>query len=161
MLQPSFDDLGTFLPDVTFVVVDLETTGGGADSSITEIGAVKVRAGEVLGEFQTLVRPDGPIPAAIQVLTGITDQMVAGAPRLDGALPSFAEFAAGATLVAHNAGFDVGFLKRGYAQLGIEWPRPAVVDTVALARTALQPDRAPTVSRGGFGRSGAGRSAGG
>ncbi|NLE98531.1 MAG: DEDD exonuclease domain-containing protein [Propionibacterium sp.] len=140
MLQPSFDDLGTFLPDVTFVVVDLETTGGGADSSITEIGAVKVRAGEVLGEFQTLVRPDGPIPAAIQVLTGITDQMVAGAPRLDGALPSFAEFAAGATLVAHNAGFDVGFLKRGYAQLGIEWPRPAVVDTVALARTALLRD---------------------
>lgn len=139
-LQPSFDDLGTFLPEVTFVVVDLETTGGGADSSITEIGAVKVRAGEVLGEFQTLVRPDQPIPAMIQVLTGISQQMVASAPRLDEVLPAFAEFAAGATVVAHNARFDVGFLKRGYAEVGLTWPRPSVVDTVALARCALLRD---------------------
>ena len=139
-LQPSFDDLGTFLPEVTFVVVDLETTGGGADSSITEIGAVKVRAGEVVGELQTLVRPDQPIPAMIQVLTGISQQMVASAPRLDEVLPAFAEFAAGAPLVAHNARFDVGFLKRGYAEVGLTWPRPSVVDTVALARCALLRD---------------------
>lgn len=139
-LQPSFDDLGTFLPEVTFVVVDLETTGGGPDSSITEIGAVKVRAGEVIGEFQTLVRPDQPIPAMIQVLTGISQQMVATAPSLDDVLPRFADFAAGATLVAHNARFDVGFLKRGYAEVGLTWPRPSVVDTVALARCALLRD---------------------
>ena len=139
-LQPSFDDLGTFLPEVTFVVVDLETTGGGADSSITEIGAVKVRAGEVVGELQTLVRPDQQIPAMIQVLTGISQQMVASAPRLDEVLPAFAEFAAGAPLVAHNARFDVGFLKRGYAEVGLTWPRPSVVDTVALARCALLRD---------------------
>lgn len=139
-LQPSFDDLGTFLPDVTFVVVDLETTGGAADASITEIGAVKVRAGEVLGEFQSLVRPDEPIPAMIQVLTGITDALVASAPHIDEVLPSFAQFAAGAVLVAHNATFDVGFLKRGYAALGLRWERPTVVDTVALARCALLRD---------------------
>lgn len=138
--QPSFDDLGTFLPDVTFVVVDLETTGAGPDAGITEIGAVKVRGGEVLGEFQTLVRPEGPIPAMIQVLTGITDAMVASAPTPDEVLPRFATFAAGAVLVAHNARFDVGFLKRGFAELGIHWPRPTVVDTVALARCALVRD---------------------
>ena len=136
-LQPSFSDLGTFLPDVTFVVVDLETTGGGPESSITEIGAVKVRGGAILGEFQTLVRPPASIPAMIQVLTGITDQMVASAPPLADVLPSFAEFMQGSTLVAHNARFDVGFLKRGFAEVGLEWPKPSVVDTVAFARCAL------------------------
>lgn len=136
-LQPSFSDLGTFLADVTFVVVDLETTGGGPESSITEIGAVKVRGGEILGEFQTLVRPPTAIPAMIQVLTGITDHMVASAPPLADVLPSFAEFMRGTTLVAHNARFDVGFLKRGFAELGLEWPKPAVIDTVAFARCAL------------------------
>ncbi|MGB5934732.1 MAG: exonuclease domain-containing protein, partial [Ornithinimicrobium sp.] len=81
MLQPTFDDLGTSLSDVTFVVVDLETTGGSAqDCEITEIGAVKVRAGEVLGEFQTLVRPTAAIPGFITVLTGISNAMVATAP---------------------------------------------------------------------------------
>lgn len=139
-VQPSFDDLGTFLPEATFVVVDLETTGTGPDSSITEIGAVKVKAGEVLGTFQTLVRPDAPIPAMVQVLTGITDQMVASAPRIDEALPLFNEFARGAVLVAHNARFDVGFLQRGFEQLGISWKRPTVIDTVALARCALLRD---------------------
>ena len=80
-VQTSFDELGTPLRDVVFVVVDLETTGGSpaAGSGITEIGAVKVRGGEVLGEFQTLVDPGEPIPPFISVLTGITDAKVAGA----------------------------------------------------------------------------------
>lgn len=141
--QPSFDDLGVPLADVTFVVVDLETTGGAAESEITEIGAVKVRGGQIVGEFQTLVRPESDIPAMIQVLTGITNQMVASAPGLAVALPAFAQFAAGAALVAHNARFDVGFLKRGYTHLGLTWPNPAVVDTVALARSALLRDEVP------------------
>lgn len=141
--QPSFDDLGMPLADVTFVVVDLETTGGGADSEITEVGAVKVRGGVVEGEFQTLVRPSTPIPPMIQVLTGITNQMVAGAPPPSQVLPAFAEFAAGAVLVAHNARFDTGFLRRGYEQLGLHWPRPTVIDTVALARTALLREEVP------------------
>lgn len=139
-LQPSFEDLGTFLSDVTFVVVDLETTGTGADASITEIGAVKVRGGELLGTLQTFVRPNQPIPAMVQVLTGITDHMVADAPLLDEVLPLFAEFAAGGVLVAHNARFDVGFLQRGFEQIGMAWQRPTVIDTVALARYALLRD---------------------
>ncbi|MBO1032403.1 DEDD exonuclease domain-containing protein [Tessaracoccus sp. SD287] len=144
-VQPSFEDLGTPLPEVTFVVVDLETTGGAADDTITEIGAVKVRGGEVLGEFQTLVNPAVPIPALIAVLTGITNQMVATAPRLAAVLPSFLEFAAGSVLVAHNAGFDVGFLKRACAANDREWPGFPVVDTVALARQVLLRDEVPNV----------------
>src|SRR3954453_22408097 len=107
-VQLSLDDLGTPLSDVVFVVVDLETTGGTpADSAITEIGAVKVRGGEVLGEFQTLVDPGGPVPPFIEVLTGITDLVVRSAPRIDTALPAFLEFARGCVLVAHNAPFDM------------------------------------------------------
>ena len=78
--QASFDDLGTHLSQVTFCVVDLETTGGAETDMITEFGAVKVRGGEVLGEFQTLVNPRSAIPPLIAVLTGITNQMVADAP---------------------------------------------------------------------------------
>lgn len=143
MVQGTFDDLGTSLADVTFVVVDLETTGGNPqDSAITEIGAVKVRAGEVLGEFQTLVNPHLPIPPFIQSLTGITTAMVAQAPPIETALPAFLEFARGSVLVAHNAGFDVGFLKAAARQQGIEWPRHAVLDTVHLARQLVTRDEA-------------------
>ena len=143
MVQGTFDDLGTALADVTFVVVDLETTGGNPnDSAITEIGAVKVRGGQVLGEFQTLVNPHLPIPPFIQALTGITTAMVADAPRIEVALPAFLEFARGSVLVAHNAGFDVGFLKAAARQQGIEWPRHAVVDTVHLARQLVTRDEA-------------------
>lgn len=138
--QPTFDDLGTPLSLVTFCVVDLETTGGGVDDRVTEIGAVKVRGGELIGEFQTLVNPNTHIPGLIAVLTGITDTMVADAPRLGAVLPSFLEFAAGCVLVAHNAGFDVGFLKRACAAHDYAWPNPPVVDTVALARQALLRD---------------------
>ncbi|HEX7354535.1 MAG TPA: DEDD exonuclease domain-containing protein [Mycobacteriales bacterium] len=143
-VQASFDELGTPLRDVTFVVVDLETTGGSpADAEITEIGAVKVRAGEMLGEFQTLVRPRAAIPPFIAVLTGITDAMVAAAPPIAGVLPTFFEFARGAVLVAHNAPFDVGFLRANADRLGLPWPGFTVVDTARLARRALTRDEAP------------------
>lgn len=138
--QPTIDDLGTPLACVTFCVVDLETTGGGADDRVTEIGAVKVRGGEVLGEFQTLVNPHAQIPPLIAVLTGITNAMVATAPPLSAVLPGFLEFSRGCVMVAHNAGFDMGFLKRACAALGYAWPNPAVVDTVGLARQALLRD---------------------
>lgn len=108
----SFDDLGTHLAEVTFCVVDLETTGGAESDAITEVGAVKVRGGAVLGEFQTLVNPRTHIPPLVAVLTGITDAMVAGAPGLGAVLPAFLAFADDAVLVAHNAAFDVGFLRR-------------------------------------------------
>ncbi|MDN5564730.1 MAG: DEDD exonuclease domain-containing protein [Luteococcus sp.] len=146
--QPSFEDLGTPLPEVTFVVVDLETTGSGADSAITEIGAVKVRGGRILGEFQTLVNPGGHIPAMVAVLTGITDSMVLHQPRIGQVLPSFLEFSRGSVLVAHNAGFDIGFLKRACVDHDVDWPGNAVVDTVALARQVLLRDEVPNCKLG-------------
>ena len=143
--QRSFDELGRPLRDITFCVVDLETTGGSAEggSMITEIGAVKVRGGEVLGEFQTLVNPHTEIPAFIAVLTGISNSMVSGAPSIESALPAFLEFAAGSVLVAHNAPFDVGFLKHFAASQGRPWPKFEVLDTAKLARRVITRDDAP------------------
>ncbi|WP_122817158.1 DEDD exonuclease domain-containing protein [Nocardioides pantholopis] len=143
--QRSFDELGRPLRDVTFCVVDLETTGGSAagGSMITEIGAVKVRGGEVLGEFQTLVNPHTAIPPFIAVLTGISNTMVADAPSIESALPAFLEFAAGCVLVAHNAPFDVGFLKHFAAAQERPWPAFEVVDTARLARRVLTRDDTP------------------
>ncbi len=142
--QVTIDEVGTPLADVTFVVVDLETTGGSPkDSAITEVGAVKVRGGEILGEFQTLVDPGREIPPYISVLTGITSMMVAAAPRIGTVLPSFLEFARGAVLVAHNAPFDLGFLKAACAESGIAWPAAASVDTAVLARRLLSRDEVP------------------
>jgi DNA polymerase-3 subunit epsilon len=143
-IQATFDDLGTRLADVTFVVVDLESTGGSPEQcGITEIGAVKVRAGEVIGEFQTLVNPAEPIPAFISVLTGITDAMVADAPRIESAFPAFLEFAVGSVLVAHNAGFDISFLKAAARRTGTPWPGFDVLDTLTLARQLVTHDEAP------------------
>ena len=143
--QRTFDELGRPLRDVTFCVVDLETTGGSAEGGamITEIGAVKVRGGEVLGEFQTLVNPRTEIPPFIAVLTGITNSMVATAPSIDSALPAFLEFASGSVLVAHNAPFDVGFLKYFAEQQGRPWPKFEVLDTARLARRVITRDDAP------------------
>ncbi|MCW2846836.1 MAG: exonuclease protein [Marmoricola sp.] len=141
----SFDELGRPLRDITFCVVDLETTGASVQGGamITEIGAVKVRGGEVLGEFQTLVNPHAQIPPFIAVLTGITNSMVASSPSIESALPSFLEFAQGSVLVAHNAPFDVGFLKHNAAAQGRAWPAFEVLDTARLARRVITRDDAP------------------
>ena len=118
----SFDDLGTPLADVTFCVLDLETTGGDRTAdAITEVGAVKVRGGECLGTFQTLVNPGRAIPPRITLLTGLTDALVAPAPRIEAVLPSLLEFLRGTILVGHNIGFDVAFLRRA---LRAGRPRP-------------------------------------
>jgi DNA polymerase-3 subunit epsilon len=138
------DPLARSLRETTFVVVDLETTGGTPDSlGITEIGAVKIRGGEELSEFATLVNPGQPVPPYITVLTGITEAMLFPAPRLAEVLPAFLEFAKGAVWVAHNAPYDVGFLKAACVGLGYPWPRPIVLDTAALARRALTRDEVP------------------
>jgi DNA polymerase-3 subunit epsilon len=152
--QRSFDELGRPLRDLAFCVVDLETTGGSAagGSMITEIGAVKVRGGEVLGEFQTLVNPVQSIPPFIAVLTGITDSMVATAPTIDQALPAFLEFATGCVLVAHNAPFDVGFLKHFAAAQGRPWPGFEVLDTAVLARRVVHRDETPNHKLGSLAR---------
>lgn len=135
------------------MVVDLETTGVASDSSaITEIGAVKVRGGEVLGEFATLVNPGESIDRRISALTGITDDMVADAPKIDAVLPSFLEFAAGTVWVAHNAPFDVGFLRAATNGAGLPWPRPQVVDTVVLARRLVDRSEVPNKRLGTLAR---------
>lgn len=145
-VQLGFDELDTPLRNTTFVVVDLETTGGkAAEDAITEIGAVKIRAGEVLGEFATLVDPGRPIPPYIVQLTGITTAMVYAAPRIEEVLPAFLEFASGSVLVAHNAGFDIGFLQAAAARCRLAWPRCQVLCTVKLARRVLGRDEAPSV----------------
>jgi DNA polymerase III subunit epsilon len=155
MEQLSFGDVDAdaelTLAETTFVVVDLETTGGRATAAagdcdeITEIGAVKVRGGVVLGEFATLVDPGRDIPPQIVQLTGITSAMVCDAPRIDAVLPIFLEFARGAVLVAHNAGFDIGFLKAAARRCDIVWHRPPVLCTVRLARRVLSREEAPSV----------------
>ena len=142
--QLTFDELGTPLRATTFVVFDLETTGVSDEDTITEFGAVKVRGGEVLGEFATLVDPGRGIPPEVVALTGITNAMVYTAPRLDAVLPAFLEFASGAVLVAHNAGFDVNFVRKACERHGYRWPKPAVVCTVQLARRVLTREEAPS-----------------
>ena len=133
--------LGIPLADVTFCVVDLETTGGSAsDAAITEIGAVAYRGGERLGTFSTLVDPGRPIPPFVAHLTGIDDRLIVGAPRIEHVLPSFVEFARGAVIVAHNASFDVSFLNAALDRLDYApLPAPAVC-TAKLARRVVWPD---------------------
>jgi DNA polymerase-3 subunit epsilon len=138
-VQRTFDDLGTPLSQVTFCVVDLETTGGSAERcGITEVGAVKVRGGEFLGTFQSLVNPGVPIPPEITVLTGITQAMVIPAPRIEPVLAAFEEFSAGTVIVGHNVRFDLSFLAAarrasGWAPITNPW-----VDTCALARRLVR-----------------------
>ncbi|MDP9093648.1 MAG: DEDD exonuclease domain-containing protein [Actinomycetota bacterium] len=140
-IQTSLDELSEPLREITFTVVDLETTGGSsAADAITEVGAVRVCGGQVLGEFQTLVDPEVAISPFVSVLTGITDSMVRGRPPIAAVVPSFLEFARGSVLVAHNAPFDVGFLRAACAMHDIAWPGFAVVDTATLARRVLSRD---------------------
>ena len=137
-MQRSFDDMGAPLHEVTFVVVDLETTGGSpADCAITEVGAVKLRGGECLGTLQTLVNPGMAIPPSITYLTGITEAMVLPAPRIEEVLPSLLEFMDGAVLVGHNVRFDLAFLQAALARAGRPKLAMAVVDTCGLARRLL------------------------
>lgn len=136
--QMSIAELGTPLIDTTFCVVDLETTGGDRMADmITEIGAVKVRGGEVVGTFHTLVNPGIAIPPKITMLTGLTNAVVATAPRIDAVVPSFLEFMGDAVFVAHNAPFDLGFLKAAVTRRDGQFA-PVVLDTVRLARRMVR-----------------------
>src|SRR5256714_13325490 len=118
-MQRSFDDMGTPLCDVTFVVLDLETTGGSPlNCAITEVGAIKLRGGECLGTFQTLVNPGVAIPPEITYLTGITEAMVLPAPPIEEVLPSLLEFVGDGVIVGHNVRYDLGFLNAALARAG-------------------------------------------
>ncbi|MCX2731013.1 DEDD exonuclease domain-containing protein [Saccharopolyspora sp. NFXS83] len=153
--QLTFDEIDDDLPlhQATFVVVDLETTGGSAQrDAVTEIGAVKVRGGEVLGEFATLVDPGCEIPPMVVSITGITGAMVHGAPRFDSVLPAFLEFSRDSVLVAHNAPFDIGFLRAHCDKLDLTWPKPQVLCTAKLARRVLSRDETPNHKLGTLAR---------
>ncbi|MCR5687656.1 MAG: PolC-type DNA polymerase III [Lachnospiraceae bacterium] len=120
--------------DDTFVVFDLETTGfSPSGDSIIEIGAVKIEQGRITDRFSTFVNPKGPIPHRIERLTGINDAMVADAPFINDALSMFGEFIKDSVLVAHNAGFDMGFLTAKEEAAGI-YTEHSYVDTVGMAR---------------------------
>ena len=141
-VQLSLDAVGTPASDGHWVVVDLETTGLGAGAEITEIGAVRVRGGSLADEFSSLARPCAPIPPFITSLTGITPAMVADADPIGPVLERFLEWSGlesedAPVLVAHNASFDVGFLRRAARASGRPWPKIRVVDTLGLARLAL------------------------
>ncbi|CUX48213.1 PolC-type DNA polymerase III [Clostridium sp. C105KSO13] len=126
----------------TYIVFDLETTGFSAiKDKIIEIGAVKVVNGKIVDRFSTFVNPRRPIPFEITKLTSITDEMVMGSPDIEVVLPEFLEFVGDGVLVAHNAGFDVGFIEQNCRYQDIT-PHFVYVDTVALARVLL-----PALSR--------------
>ena len=120
---------------------DIETTGFDPfNDKIIEIGAVKMRGREIIGEFSEFVNPEIPIPPKITELTTITDEMVANAEKIETVLPRFLEFCTDTTVVAHNAKFDVGFIKQKTIEQGLEYS-PSVIDTLPLARTLLPDSR--------------------
>lgn len=127
------------LADVEFVVFDLETTGAKAPPCrITEIGAYRVRGGEVLDKFHTLVNPETPIPSFITGLTGIDDEMVADAPLFGDIVHDLLEFIGNSVMVAHNSGFDMRFLNH---EIGLVFPNHKLANpclcTVQLSRRLL------------------------
>jgi len=133
------------LSETTFIVLDLETSGAAPSTgaAITEIGAVKVKGGQVIGEFQSFVNPGVAISPFITELTGITDQMLKDAPTIAEIFPTFLEFLGPESenvLVAHNAPFDIGFLKAAANFLERPWPTHHVADTARLARYVLTKD---------------------
>ena len=141
----SNNNKGRHLSTTTFVVLDLETTGASpkVGAGITEIGAVKVRGGEVIGIFESFINPGESIPSYITALTGITDEMVVDAPSIEMALPTLLEFLGHedeTVVVAHNAPFDLGFLKAAAQTHEYPWPNYQVLDTVKLARHLLTRD---------------------
>ena len=147
-MQRTFDDMGVPLSDVTFCIIDFETTGGSAETDrITEVGAVKYRAGECLGTFQTLVNPGVPIPPYITMLTGITEAMVFPAPRIESILGTLAHFIGDAVIVAHNSRFDMGFLNAALIRDDRDPLDNKVIDTVPLARRLVR-DEVPDCKLG-------------
>ena len=123
--------------DDGFIVFDIETTGFSAkNDAITEIGAVKVVNGEIVDRFSTFVNPQRPIPFRIEELTHISDAMVVNAPVIEEVLPKFLDFCEDYIIVAHNAGFDTGFIRENAKKINREY-NPSIIDTVAMARLLL------------------------
>lgn len=146
--QSSLQEFGRPLQETTFVVLDLETTGGAAHlgAAITEIGAVKSRGGAVLGEYRSFVNPGHSVPHYITELTGITDEMIFESPAISEVLPDFIEFLGApeeTVLIAQNAPFDFSFLLHAARSNGITWPSYPVLDTAIIARRVLSREEVP------------------
>jgi DNA polymerase-3 subunit epsilon len=122
-------------PRQTYVVVDVETTGGSGDRHrVTELAAVKVRDGRIVERFQTLLNPQRPIPPGITRLTGISDEMVADAPLFADVAGDFEGFMQDAIFVAHNVNFDYGFISREFARLGRGFRYPKLCTCSSMRR---------------------------
>lgn len=151
--QATFQEMGRTLLETTFVVIDLETTGGAPHlgAAITEVGAVKIRSGAVIGEFASFVNPQHPVPSYITELTGITDTMLFEAPEIAAIFPSLLEFLGNqneTVLVAQNAPFDLSFLKDAARKSNNPWPDFPVLDTAVIARKVLSRDEVPNCRLG-------------
>lgn len=151
--QSTFQDLGRPLQKTTFVVIDLETTGGAPHlgAGITEIGAVKICGGTVISEFKTFIDPQHPVPSYITDLTGITDEMVFQSPTIAQAFPALLEFLGShenTVIVAQNAPFDLSFLTHAARTHGFPWPAFPVLDTAIIARKVLTRDEVPNCKLG-------------
>lgn len=127
------------LKDMDIVVFDIETTGlSRFTDNITEIGAVRIHDGKIVEVYQQLINPEMIIPSFITELTGISNEMVSKEPKIQEVMPKFLDFCKDAILSAHNAEFDIGFIKRKCWELNLEF-KPVYLDTLWLAR-ALNPD---------------------
>jgi DNA polymerase III epsilon subunit family exonuclease len=150
--QSTFQELGTPLHLVEFVVLDLETSGSTPHlgAGITEIGAIRIKGGAVLDTFSTLVNPDHPIPPYITALTGIDDETVRSSPPISEVISSLIDFVGGdeTVFVAQNAPFDLAFVKAAAKSNSKTWPKQRVVDTAILARKVLDRDEAPNCKLG-------------
>lgn len=141
----------TRLEDAVLVAFDVETTGlSSKRDRIVEIGAVKFQGGREIARRNWLVHPDGPIPAAVQQIHGITDEMVADAPTFAEVYPDFLAFVGDAALLAHNAAFDVRFIREEVRRAALPQPANPVIDTLRLFRAwypELRSHRLATLAR--------------
>jgi DNA polymerase III epsilon subunit family exonuclease len=135
--EESAEAINTVVSSKTYVVFDIETTGFSAEKDkITEIGATKIIDGKIVETFGELINPQINIPRHITEITGITNDMVKNKKTISDVLPRFLNFCKGSTLVAHNASFDVRFIKHNAANLGLKFEYE-IIDTLALARELL------------------------
>ncbi len=137
-ITPVLELLDFPIATAEFLVIDTETNGlGGDECELTEVGAVLVGGGELHDHFSSLVRTSAPLRRGIQRFTGITQQMVDGAPSLEEVMPEIDRRLRGRVMVAHNAPFDRRVLRQAFSRIGRDWPEPPVICTAALARTML------------------------
>ena len=120
-----------------YVVFDIETTGlSSRNDKITEIGAVKIRDGIIVDRFSQLINPEKEIPQVVVELTGISNSLVENEPTIEEVIPKFYEFSKDSVLVAHNAKFDISFIRREYKNNNLEFNHP-ILDTLVLARATM------------------------